>query len=228
MGSIPAGKIIDAVSTDLFDTGTTRRYPEPKLLEFLSDGEKTIVALKPSENTLPSTFALVEGIYQLIPATMEKLIRPIRNMGVGGATPGGLIKTADYDHFSTVNPTWPSATPSATVELIMLDTDNEYGFFCYPPQPASPGSISVLGSVLPAAITDRATPITLRDGNEMHLYHYILHRCYKIMQSPVAKAESVKFWNLCVTGIGRKDMIDKGYSPNRDRKKEQRSNPDAN
>lgn len=228
MGTILAGKIIDDVSSDMFDTGTERRYEEATLLSFLSDGETTIVTLKPSENPEVIPFQLVEGIYQSIPSSMETIIRPIRNMGTDGSTPGSIIKTVDFDHFTNMNPAWVDATPSDVVRLLMFDSENPYGFFCYPAQPSSPGYISALGSVIPEVISDRQTPIKLKDSNSVHLYHYCLYRCYKIMQSPTAKAESMRYWNLFVTGIGRKDLLDKEYTPNRDRKKLQRSTTDAN
>jgi hypothetical protein len=223
MGSTTAGKIIDDLSVDMFDTQTDRRYDEPKLLSILSDGQETIASLKPDESTSPEKFQLVEGIYQTLPDGIEALIRPIRNMGQDGLTKGPAIKTVDYDHFIQRNPDWFDDDEAVDVKLIMFDPQNRYGFFCYPPQPSQPTYISAVCGVMPSRITARTATIGLRDSNVIHLYHYCMYRLYKTMQSPVAKAESIKFWNLFVVGLDRKDLVDKEYNPNRDRKKEQRS-----
>jgi hypothetical protein len=216
MGSVLASKIRDDAADILIDRSFTRHGA--RYLGWINDGQVTATSLKPDISVGVRTLQLVEGIYQSISADAHALLRPIRNMGVTGLVPGARIVTVDYDHFENNNPDWMSATPSAAVEVIMFDERNERGFFCYPPQPAAPGQIQVVEGIVPADIATINDPITISDINEPFLLQYVLFRGYAATSSPIAKNSSMSAWNMFVTGLGRKDMVDTVISPNRTRK----------
>lgn len=58
--------------------------------------------------------------------------------------------------------------------------------------------------------------INLSDRYQTTLYYYVVHRCYDkdAALSPYNNSESVKFWNMFVTELGRLDLIKKAVSPN--------------
>lgn len=226
MGTVLASKIRADASVMLLDRTLTRFADD--YLGWINDAQITAAALKPDLSVDVRTLNLVAGAYQTISVDAFAMIRPIRNMGVGGLTPGARIVTADYDRFENNNPDWMDATASATVEIVMIDKRNDRGFFCYPPQPdADQGSMQAVEAVVPARLTAISQAITINDINEPHLLQYVLHRGFAATSSAIAKNSSMSAWNMFVTGLGRKDMVDRIISPNTARRALQGDRRDA-
>jgi Family of unknown function (DUF6682) len=200
------------------------RYTSAKWISWVNDGQLTIASLKPGANSETAVLSMVAGVVQMVSSSYHCLIRPLQNMGTDGVTPGTVVKTADFDHFSERNPTWMAAAASAAVKFIMLDEDSPMTYYTYPPQPSgssAQGTIKAMMGVIPASLTALTDAIILNDIYYPHLLNYALYRARSISTSPYSKQQAMAAWNLFVTGIGRKDMIDKIYSPNRNREKEQ-------
>ena len=220
MGTVLASKIAADAADLLFDKSMTRFGTS--YLQWINDAHVMIVALKPDANAAPVTVSLVAGVYQQIPETAHAMIKPIRNMGIGGATPGAVVKTADYEHFTMINPAWMDVAAAATVQVVMIDDHNERGFFCYPQQPATgQGSIQALCSAIPDKLTALTQAIKLNDIYEPHILRFLMWRGNSVSTSAVSKATAANEWNMFVTGLGRKDMIDQLVGPNTARRKMQ-------
>jgi hypothetical protein len=217
MGTVLGTKLRGDASVVLLDRSLTRFIND--YLGWINDAQITAAALKPDISVGVRNKALVAGVYQTISSDAHALIRPIRNMGTDGNTPGTRIQTADYDLFENNNPDWMSAEPSATVDVIMVDERNDGGFFCFPPQPETgQGHIQVVEAIVPPRLANINQPITINDIHEPHLFQYMLFRGYSATSSPIAKNSAMSAWNMFVTGLGRKDMVDKVFSPNMARK----------
>jgi hypothetical protein len=102
-------------------------------------------------------------------------------MGVGGTTPGGVIRQVTRNFLNSFIVGWPSAATSIVVSHIAYDpADSNVDFYVYPPQPASGmSSIEIVYSQVPAIIPSSGTPvITVRDIYANALLDYVLYRAF--------------------------------------------------
>ncbi|MBC2712867.1 MAG: hypothetical protein HGJ94_18315 [Desulfosarcina sp.] len=214
--TVTAQDIADAAAEKLFDSGFDR-HATADHLDWINDGQAAACLFKPDISTQKNTLALVEGTYQSISLTAHALIRPVQNLGTDGNTPGTEIRIVDFDHFTTLNSGWMVAAAAAAVELVMFDENDPRHFHCYPQQPSSnQGKISVIEAVLPAVVTPISAVITIQDIYKPLLIAYDLYRAYSIeaKHSRTARADATNQWNLFVTGLGRKDLVEKSIDPN--------------
>ena len=175
-----AETITDKASVFLADASQTRWLPS-ELLSWLNDGQAEICALVPNANPATSTVALVAGTKQSAPADALYVNGFIRNMGVGGTTPGGVIRQVTRNFLNSFIVGWSSAATSTVVSHIAYDpADSNIDFYVFPPQPATGmSSIEIVYSKVPTLIPSSGTPvITVRDIYANALLDYILYRAF--------------------------------------------------
>jgi len=211
--TVLASTLIEECAAD-FDTDYGR-WSQDNWLDYINAGERQMVYLKPSSYTLDTPFQLVEGILQSLPTGGIELIDIPRNMGTDGLTPGASIfKTNPKDLDDTI-PGWRSTTAAATVVHFMFDPNDRKKFHVYPPQPAvSMGYVQAVYSAVPPVITKSgdsyAVAINLSDEYAEPLKSYMRFRANSVdsQVSQFAYQRAVDAWNLFLTQIGRKDLIE--------------------
>lgn len=175
-----AKTITDKASVFLADASQTRWLPS-ELLGWLNDGQSEICSLVPNANPSTSIVVLLAGTKQSAPTDALYINGFIRNMGVGGTTPGGVIRQVTRNFLNSFIVGWPNATPSITVSHIAYDpADSNVDFYTYPPQPASGmSSIEIVYSKTPDIIASTGTPvITIKDIYANALLDYVLYRAF--------------------------------------------------
>lgn len=215
MGLILASKIATDISNDLFDPNNDR-FSLTDILQWLNDGQRKIVDLKPDAYVETSAIQLVAGTKQSLETGDIELIKITRNMGADGLTPGKPIHLVNMDHFSLHNPGWQTDTANAVVRVYMLDDRNPRVFYNYPPQPvADMGYVEKIVNAIPTDISGIGEVITLEDQYESHLYNYGMFRGEKqnAKSSPIAQIAATNYWNQFVTMLDKKELIEKVYSP---------------
>jgi hypothetical protein len=216
--AVTAQQIADAAAEKLFDP-TFGRHSTADHLRWINEGQVVAAFLKPDVSVSRNTIHLASGIFQEISSTAHSFIRPIRNMtGPSGTVPGTIIRVVDQDHFTRINPDWMAATGNGTVELIMYNEDDPLHFLVYPSQPdVDPGYIEAIEGVVPTEIAAITDPITIHDIYAQVLEAYDLYRAYasEAKHSVTGGAKSMNQWNIFVTGLGRKDMVEKTIDPNK-------------
>jgi Family of unknown function (DUF6682) len=215
MGLILASKIASDISNDLFDPDNDR-FGLTDILQWINDGQRKIVELKPDANVTTGPMQLVAGTKQTLETGDIELIKITRNMGTDGTTPGKPIHLVNMDHFSLHNPGWQTDTVNATVRVYMIDDRNPRVFYNYPPQPTSSmGYVEKVVTAIPTDIAAIGDAITLEDQYEPMLYNYGMFRgeSRNAKSSPMAQQEAVRYWNLFVTMLDKKELIEKIYSP---------------
>ena len=235
MGTIYASTLFTEVDAILLDTSKVR-WTDAEKLRYLNAGQRQAVILKPDVYTLSTVYKLVAGTKQSVPdgtssfqtpaaVTIPECIqflRLIRNMGTTGLVAGAAITPVGMDFLDSYNPNWHADTASATVKNYVFNEEDPGHFYVTPPQPsASQGYVEALLSAVPADVVAAAGPsydvaITISDVYRDILVNYILFRCYAkdAAMSPYNAARAVEFWNLFVTGLERKDLIRREFSPN--------------
>ncbi len=175
-----AKTITDKVSMFLGDATQTRWTPA-ELLNWLNDGQLEIALLIPNCNPTTSTIQLIAGSKQAAPADAISITSFVRNMGVSGTVPGGVIRSVKREFMDSYVPGWTTAASNAVVIHAVYDPqDNNQQFYVYPPQPATPSSIEIIYSKIPTKIAtlDAGSKITVNDYYANALFDYILYRAF--------------------------------------------------
>lgn len=173
-----ASDIISRASRILFDN-TKVRWPESELLDYISDGQRAIVLLRPDANAKNAVLQLVAGSRQSIPADGIRLLRVVRNMGANGASPGRAIREVSRLALDSERPDWHFANPGATVEHYTFDNMDPKRFYVHPSVAASPGTqVEVIYSAIPAAATAAGQTLDLGDHYLNPVLDWVLYRAY--------------------------------------------------
>lgn len=223
-----AKTITDKASVFLADASQTRWLPS-ELLSWLNDGQSEICALVPNANPATSTVALVAGTKQAAPTDALYVNGFIRNMGVGGTTPGGVIRQVTRNFLNSFVVGWSNATASTTVSHVAYDpADSNVDFYVYPPQPASGmSSIEIVYSQVPVVIASSGAPvITVRDIYANALLDYVLYRAFgKDSEYGNQSDRSQIHYKMFSQAIGIKYTIEKaensGYGQNGEQQQRQ-------
>jgi len=216
----------------LSDASQTRWLPV-ELLNWINDGQLEIVALVPNANPTTSTVTLAAGAKQSAPTGAILINAFVRNMGVGGTTPGLGIRQVTRKYMESFIAGWLTETPSITVTHVAYDPeDSSTDFYVYPPQPASGmSSIEIVYSSLPTAISDLniGTKITIKDMYANALLDYILYRAFaKDSEYGNQDGKSQSHYKMFSQSIGVKYTIDSSIGGQSQSDGNQGGNPAAN
>lgn len=175
-----AKTIIDKASLLLGDASQTRWFVS-ELLSYLNDGQTEIALLVPNCNPVTVSVQLVAGSRQTAPVDSIRINGFVRNMGVGGNTPGRVIREVKRAYMDAYVPNWTSSTANAEVIHAIYDAeDDNQTYYVYPPQPATPAQIEIVHSKIPSLIPNAnvGTKITIADYYSNALLDYVLYRAF--------------------------------------------------
>ncbi len=187
MGTITAQAIIDKAQTILQDT-TEVRWTETELLGWLNDGQREIAIMRPDLFSVLANVTCVAGTKQSIPANGTALLRVIRNMGVGGATPGRAIRQVPMDLLDANVPDWH--TKASATEILHVATDPKMPkvFYTYPPATVST-QLEVLYGASPTDVAAKGNAIGVDDVFATPLIDYLCFRAYSKDQDLTGNTE---------------------------------------
>lgn len=221
-----ASELILRVAGDLLDTDYDR-WSLATHLANLNAGERQLVFFQPTSNTMAIPVKLREGTQQFLPYNAIELVEVSRNLGLDGKTNGSTILPVTKKDLDELYPEWRTDPSSATVIHFMFNDQNRTLFDVYPPQPSqNRGYVEVVHSYLPQEIKKFGTtevidsyqvPINLGDEYQEPLVNYMMFAAYrKNAASSMYDAErSIAHWNLFLSQIGRKDLVEKQYPKRR-------------
>ena len=177
--AVAATSILSRVRTQLLDTDTSQpRWTDAELLNWLSDGERTIVAAIPWAYQLTTTLALVAGTQQQLPAGANTLIEIIRNVNADGTAgaPCFMIERSILDRQYL---DWHTdANASATVLHYTYDENNMLTFYVYPYNNGS-GQVELNCSMTPPDLVNTTDNIYTLDIFQTALVDYVMYRAHQ-------------------------------------------------
>ena len=177
MAAIQVNDVVLRVGQLLQDT-THIRWPLAEKLQYITDAVREVCFYKPDACVKMAVANLVAGTKQGLPAEGTTLIDIVRNMGVGGATPGAAPRAVTRDILDAQMPGWHASTPAAEVKHYIFDPQNQRVFYVYPPQPATgQGSLELVYSAEPGNATENGT-LDLNGTWLPAIVNYALYRCY--------------------------------------------------
>lgn len=223
MGTILAKDIVDDVSRHLLDLGTTRRWSKEELLDYLNQGQRFVVTLRPDLTASNESVQLVAGTKQTLPAGGLRWLDMKRNMGTDGATPGRAIRYIEREELDQINPDWHTATANAVVRHWLFDERDPQTAYVYPPQPAvSPGQVEAVFTKAPTNAeingvggSTQDTAIDIDDIYEPTLFNYMVFRALSKETEAQAFIKASGYYELALNTLGLKVQIDRRLDPDK-------------
>lgn len=178
MATIQVNNLVLRAAT-LIQDATNIRWPTSELIDWLNDGQREIVLLKPQASVKNESVALAaNSSKQTIPASGVMLIDVTRNMGSAGNTPGEAIRITSREVLDAQRPSWHSdANADGKVKHYMFDPRDPKTFYVYPKAPASSLHVEVVYSASPTDCSAGGV-IQIDDIYANALLDYILYRAY--------------------------------------------------
>ena len=178
MATIQVNAIISRAAT-LIQDATNVRWPLAELLDWLNDGQREIVLLKPQSSVKNISVQLTaNSTKQALPADGIMLIDVLRNMGPTGSTPGAAIRVVTREVLDAQIPTWHSdANKAGVVMHFMFDARDPKNYYVYPKAPAEAAYVELIYSASPTNCT-AGDVIQIDDIYGNALLDYVLYRAY--------------------------------------------------
>jgi hypothetical protein len=183
-GTLQGQHILSRVQNILQDN-TNVRWTEGELLDYLNDGQREIVNLRPDSTATHSNVSLSAGTEQSIPTDGLRLIKVVRNMSGTGtdATGARTIRLVDFEAINTFEPSWhdPTVTGDAAhgtqVKHYMFDIRDPRKFYVYPGVSGS-AYVEVVYSKNPTNLTAGTDLIQVDDIFANALINFVLYRAF--------------------------------------------------
>lgn len=171
-----ASSIVSKVRKLIIDPDGTR-WTDEELLEWLTDGQRTIVAALPSASVSVTTLSLVAGPRQALPSDGYKLLMVYRNLTSGGVS-GNSINRVSHALLQHQYYSYPADANQATaVQVYAYDPDDPEAFYVYPANDGA-GEVEVAYSVMPPALALLTDTLVVRDIFEPALVDYVMFRAH--------------------------------------------------
>ena len=162
-----AAAVMKRANTILQDVGAIRWTPT-ELHDWLNEGMRTIVTVKPNAKSESVVLPLVAGTKQTLPAQYITLCAVVRNMGTNGATPGRAIRTVlDRRILDAQIPDWHDSTklPFAPVVQYALQDQMSTREFYVVPGNAGNGNVEAIVGIIPTPVPAPAGALALDIDN---------------------------------------------------------------
>lgn len=211
MGTTTAQTIIDRIRAALLDPDS-EVWSDEELLEYVSEGERTIPRYKPDAFVQRVTRHLLPGTRQELPSDGLRLIAVPRNMGTDGLTPGRAILVADIETINREDPDWHTRSQSAEVIEIFYDPMDPKHYYVSPPNNAK-GSVEVIYSAVPPKMEDTFSTLSLDDIYADSLFDYGCFRALAKLGLQGDGARAAEHFNRFVTGLQAQTMSEAGAEP---------------
>jgi len=214
MATILAQTLIDRSQTLIQDQLGTR-WPAPELLNWLNDGQREVVLLKPDAHVKNEAVQMQPGTKQNIPPSGNVLIDVRRNMGANGVTPGRAITLTDRRILDEQLRDWHFAAENSIAIHYIFDPADPKHFYLYPAQPSPAHYVELIYSAAPDDVVDPATgTISIDDIYSNALVDYIVYRAYsKDADYAANDGRANQHYNRFLIALGLKAQGQDSISP---------------
>ncbi len=216
MATKTAQDVLDRVVKQLQDD-TNVRWTEAELLDYINDGQRDVVRLRPdaSVSNIPIQLTVNETL-QSIPATGERFIKLTRNMGSDGSTPGNAISVVEMDVLDQQNRGWHGDAGVTVVKHFCFLDEDPTKFYNFPRSHASTQVwVQALFSIAPTDVANAAAVIGVSDLYMGSLIDYCLFRAFnKDAEYAANQTKSDKHLSNFAEFLGMKRAMDTSINPN--------------
>lgn len=209
------GSDITTRVVDILQDPNNTRWPVAELLRWISDAQRAIVNAIPGASAINAALQLVPGTKQSLPAGGVRFLRPVRNMGADGSTPGRAIRMEKAATMDINNPDWHTVAAETAVKVIVFDEDNPKNFYTYPPVHAvTQVWAEYVYSAAPSEITAVDNTLTVDDIYLPAVVDYVVYRAHSKEVDYANKGIADRHGAAFAAAIGIRDVTDAKASPN--------------
>lgn len=212
--TIAASTIITRARNQLIDNGSVRRWSDTELLDWLSDGQRALVALAPAASNTSVTAPLVTGTKQTIPSDGHMLLSIMRNNVSGGGTPGKVVRLVSREIMDNFNTNWHASTAAAVVQNYIFDPQDPTHYYVYPPNTGL-GYVDMVYSKIPTELTATSDTLTVQDVYQTALFDYVMFRAHQ-KDSDFAAGQAVAqgYYQAFLGSVGQGETGQLSNNPN--------------
>jgi len=214
--TIPVQDIIDRVTDILLDKDRQddeARWTDAELFRWINDSRMAILTRRPQACSKVASVPLVAGSYQTLPADGVQLFDVIRNMGMGGTSPGRSIRRTDRQNIDDLDVNWHASTPSAEISQFTYDDRTPKDFFVYPPAVAST-QIQISYAAIPPAVTAATDELEIGLESMEAVVNYVAYRAKSKDSEYANAAEAAAFYAAFNDTLGVQTQNQIVVSPN--------------
>lgn len=213
--TILASEILDRVRTQLMDSGSNPRWSNSELLKWLSDGQRTIVALAPNAASQLQVVTLAAGARQSLPADGYALLDIICNTDAAGVVHGRTVRVTTKESLDTLNPSWMAAARAAVVQNYVYDQHDATHFMVYPPNTGA-GRVLLNYARHPAELTALTSELVVEEIYRTPLFDYVMFRAHqKDSDFAAGAANAQMYFQLFTAFMGVQPTAQAQESPNK-------------
>lgn len=213
--AVTAQSIIDKVRLQLIDpSGASSRWTDAELLDWVSDGQRAVVAYTAGASSITYVHALVAGTKQTIPSDGHQLLTVVRNMAADEVTPARATRIVTRDILDTQNPNWHTASSTKIVQNYVFDLQEPRKFYVYPPNDGT-GKVELVYSVMPQELTSGSDELVLQEIYQTALFDYVMFRAHqKDSDFAAGQAVAQNYLQLFLSYLTQNEQGELSNNPN--------------
>lgn len=192
------------------------RWPdETELLLWLTDAQREIVIARPEISVVNGPITLTAGTTkQSLPSGGLTLMNIVRNLGVGGSTPGRAIRVCAQEVLDAQRPNWHTETAGSEVKHYVFDKRDRKTFYVWP-RPSGALQVEAIYSAAPAEVTSLTQTLAVDDIFVNAMLDYVLYRAYSKDSEYAGNGERAKVhYGQFAASLGIQTSTERAYSPN--------------
>ena len=213
--AVTAQTILTRVRTQLIDELATKRWTDDELLRWLSDGQRTLVAMDPTLGNVTNSLPLAVGTKQTLPPGSFMLLDIKRNMGAAGDTPGRVVTVITRENLDAVDPNWHASRRSDITFHYVYDPKQPLIYYVWPPS-TGVGQLEVSRATSPPDFATVNDLMSVPDLYQTALFDYTMFRAHQKDTDYTAgndKAQAyLQLFQMFATGHGAAQLDE---SPNK-------------
>lgn len=177
-------QLIDRISKILLDPAN-KRFERNDILNYLNEGRRLIVTLKPESNNKVEDIKLEPGVMQSIPKSGFKFLGASITKGAAGTVFGTATPISLIDLVYEL-PDFAKHTPDPVVSHYIRLPENPDKFYVYPPQPEgieTQGYLQISYAAIPDDLAETTSPggdrteFDLGNEYESAIIDFCISRC---------------------------------------------------
>jgi hypothetical protein len=214
--AVAAQTIVDAVEVILQDPSNIR-WSADELLNYLNEGQRTVVLFKPDANSVYTTHTLVSGDRQTIPSDGIRLLDVLRNVNADSAKEKSISQVGRSE-LDTVHALWHTSVsgsaPTDVIQHYVYDPMDPQNFYVYPAAASGTQQVILTYAAVPTEITALTSNITLPDVYQAALTDYVCYRAYgKDSESASNNALKEQYWGQFMRVLNTQVTVEANTQP---------------
>jgi hypothetical protein len=158
------------------EDATGVKWTADAMVPYLNMAIAAIVKLQPQALPTLLTLNLIAGTAQYLPSNTRMLLDVVCNIsaqGVPGTVPGKFSRKK----MDMLLPDWQTWTANAIVQFVLIDDDDPFTIYTFPPQPAANrGALQLKVSQMPNDIVNTDDPFPLDISYRNECVDYLIYR----------------------------------------------------